>query len=165
MHLLVTQPGEISDGAEAVDLGQSPGDIVFLSSAASDLAILAEQYEGQNLPTLRLANLMQLSHNMSVDLYVENTIIGAKLVIIRLLGGVGYWPYGIEQIRIACEKNHIKLAIVPGDATPDPELSNQSTLEPEVCHRIWQYCAQSGPDNIQNLLNYTSSLIGMKKAW
>ena len=65
----------------------------------------------------------------------------------------------------SCEKNHIKLAIVPGDATPDPELSNQSTLEPEVCHRIWQYCAQSGPDNIQNLLSYTSSLIGMEKAW
>ena len=165
MHLLVTQPGEISDGEEAVDLGQSPGDIIFLSSAASDLAILAEQYEGQNLPTLRLANLMQLSHNMSVDLYVENTIIGAKLVIIRLLGGLGYWPYGIEQIKIACEKNHIKLAIVPGDATPDPELSNESTVEPEVCHRIWQYCAQSGPDNIQNLLSYTSSLIGMEKAW
>ena len=42
MHLLVTQPGQISDGDEAVDLGQTPGDIVFLSAASSDLSSLAE---------------------------------------------------------------------------------------------------------------------------
>jgi cobaltochelatase CobN len=165
MHLLVTQPGEINDGSEAVDLGQSPGDIVFLSAAASDLAILAEQHRDENYPSLRLANLMQLSHNMSVDVYVENTIAEAKLVIVRLLGGLGYWPYGIEQIRGVCLENNIMLAIVPGDDTPDPELTEQSTLGPEACHRIWQYCAQSGADNIQNLLNYASSLIGSENDW
>ena len=165
MHLLVTQPGEINDGGEAVDLRQTPGDIVFLSSAASDLAILAEQHRLSNYPTLRLSNLMQLSHNMSVDLYVENTIVGAKLVIVRLLGGLGYWPYGIEQIRVACIENGIKLAIVPGDASPDPELIEQSNLEPEACHRVWQYCVQGGPDNIRSLLNYSSALIGKDFAW
>jgi cobaltochelatase CobN len=149
MHLLVTQPGEINDGGQAVDLGQSPGDIIFLSSAASDLAILSVQHRAHNYPTLRLSNLMQLGHNMSVDLYVENTIIGAKLVIVRLLGGLAYWPYGIEQIRATCLKNDIKLAVLPGDAAPDPELVEQSTLEPEACHRLWQYCVQGGPDNIR----------------
>ena len=33
MHLLLAQKGTISDGEEAVDLGQSPGDILFLSAA------------------------------------------------------------------------------------------------------------------------------------
>ena len=98
-------------------------------------------------------------------MYVENTIIGAKLVIIRLLGGLGYWPYGIEQIRMVCLKNVIKLAVLPGDAAPDPELIEQSTLEPEACHRLWQYCVQSGPDNIRSLLNYSSSLIGKELVW
>ncbi|MFP6712394.1 MAG: cobaltochelatase subunit CobN [Rhodospirillales bacterium] len=165
MHLLVTQPGEINDGSEAVDLGQSPGDIVFLSAAASDLAILAEQHRNGDYPSLRLANLMQLGHNMSVDVYVENTIAHARLVIVRLLGGIGYWPYGIEQIRLACLENNIHLAVVPGDDTPDPELNEQSTLNPEACHRLWQYCAQSGSDNIENFLNYASSLIGTEKEW
>ena len=79
MHLLVTQPGEVVDGSEPVDLGQAPGDMIFLSAAASDLAIIAEQYHNNNYPSMRLTNLMQLSHNMSVDLYVENTISGAKI--------------------------------------------------------------------------------------
>jgi cobaltochelatase CobN len=165
MHLLVTQPGEISDGSEAVDLGQSPGDIIFLSAAASDLAILAEQHRLEDYPSLRLANLMQLSHNMSVDVYVENTVAQAKLVVVRLLGGMGYWPYGIEQIRETCLENDIHLAVVPGDDTPDPELTEQSTLGPEACHRIWQYCVQSGAANIQNLLNYASSLFGPEREW
>ena len=33
MHLLAAKPGTISDGREAVDLGQTPGDIVYLSAA------------------------------------------------------------------------------------------------------------------------------------
>jgi cobaltochelatase CobN len=41
MHLLAAIPGTISDGAQAVDLGQTPGDIVVLSAADSDLACLA----------------------------------------------------------------------------------------------------------------------------
>ena len=41
MHLLAAQPGGIADGSEPVDLGQSPGDIVVLSAADTELANLA----------------------------------------------------------------------------------------------------------------------------
>lgn len=33
MHLLAAQPGMVTDGSEAVDLGQQPGDVVILSAA------------------------------------------------------------------------------------------------------------------------------------
>ena len=41
MHLLVTQSGTIDDGAEPRDLGQTPGDIVVISVAETELALLA----------------------------------------------------------------------------------------------------------------------------
>ena len=41
MHLLATEPGIIADGSAAVDLGQSPGDIVVLASADTEVALLA----------------------------------------------------------------------------------------------------------------------------
>ena len=53
---------------------------------------------GDEAPTLRLANLLFLAHNLSVDRYVESVIVHAKLVVVRLLGGVRYWPYGVEQL-------------------------------------------------------------------
>ncbi|MDJ0937200.1 MAG: hypothetical protein QNI93_17590, partial [Kiloniellales bacterium] len=92
MHLLQAQPGVIADGSEPVDLGQSPGEIVVLSAADTELASLAAARSGfgDGFPSLRLANLLQLSHNYSVDLYIEKVIAGAKLVVVRLLGGVGY---------------------------------------------------------------------------
>ncbi|MEE1569022.1 MAG: hypothetical protein V1255_03815, partial [Alphaproteobacteria bacterium] len=88
MHLLAAQSGGISDGMEAVDLGQTPSDIVVLSAADSDLASLAAARDllcekGEALPSLRLANFMNLSHNLSVDLYVGSVIEEARLVIVR----------------------------------------------------------------------------------
>ena len=106
MHLLQATPGSIGDGSEAVDLGQEPGDIVFLSAADTELAALAAAQAtlGEGAPSLRLANLMRLGHNLSVDLYVEQVIAHAKLVVVRLLGGESYWPYGVEQIHAACRQ-------------------------------------------------------------
>ena len=76
MHLLADQPGIIADGAAAVDLGQTPGDIVVLSSADTEIALLAAA-QARAAPRirlrrrLRLANLLRLGHNFSVDLYME----------------------------------------------------------------------------------------------
>ena len=102
MHLLVTQSGTIDDNSEPRDLGQLPGDIIVLSSADTELTLLAQAHkalveEGPQ-PSLRLANWMQLKHHYSVDLYAEKTLCGAKIVVLRLLGGKSYWPYGIERL-------------------------------------------------------------------
>jgi cobaltochelatase CobN len=170
MHLLATQPGTIDDGAQAVDLGQSPGDIVILSAADSEVAGLADAHRRQRnsdgqTPTLRLANLMQLSHNMSVDLYADAIVAQAKLVIVRLLGGRGYWPYGVEQITARCRNAGIALAWLPGDDQPDTELTMLSTLPGDAVHRLWQYCVHGGPANYDALLAYAATLCGQDGKW
>ena len=167
MHLLVTQPGQISDGEEAVDLDQSAGDIVILSAAASDLAIVsAARAKLAEFPfSVRLANLMQLSHNMSVDIYLEKTIAQAKLVIVRLLGGIGYWPYGMEQLRALCQQEDIKLIAIPGDDRPDAELIEYSTAAMQDSHRVWQYFTHGGSNNAENLLQFAATLLGSDNDW
>ena len=50
MHLLAAQPGQIVDGSEAVDLGQSPGEIVFISAADTELAALAAARDWTDKP-------------------------------------------------------------------------------------------------------------------
>ena len=70
MHLLQTTSATLDDIVEPRDLGQTPGDIVVLSFADSDLFGLASAYaaEKKNLPSLRLAHLRDLRHPMSIDL-------------------------------------------------------------------------------------------------
>jgi len=167
MHLLAAAPGSVLDGSQAIDLGQSPGELVLLSAADTELAALAAAYarlEGA-VPTLRLANLKQLTHNLSVDLYVESVVRHARLVIVRLLGGVGYWPYGVERLAALAREGRISLACLPGDDQPDAELASLSTLEPAACRRLWRYALEGGAENARNLLAYAAELIGYDQAW
>src|SRR5215469_3416706 len=169
MHLLAATPGVIVDGSEAVDLAQSPGDIVLLSSADTDIALLAaaqSRLRAQDpiAPRLRLAPIARLGHNFSIDLYME-TVARARLVIARLLGGSAYWPYGVERLVETCRAHGIPLALLPGDDKPDPELTRLSTLEAEPVHRMWRYLAEGGPANAENLLRYAGSLIDYPAQW
>ncbi len=167
MHLLAAQPGGIVDGTEAVDLGQTPGDIVVLSAADTELAGLAQAYAGlgDGLPSLRLANLLNLMHNLSVDAYADDVIGHAKLVVVRLLGGTSYWPYGVERVVETCHSRGIALAMLPGDDQPDAELAGLCRLPGEVCHRLWQYCVHGGPGNARNFLAYAADLVGHQIDW
>ena len=167
MHLLAAKPGQIIDGSDAVDLGQTPGEIVVLSAADSELACLSKAYAHlpEPKPALRLANLLQLSHHLSVDSYVESIIGEAKLVVVRLLGGVRYWPYGIEQVSAECRKRGIALACLPGDDQPDPQLSDHTTLSAPIAHRLWQFLVQGGIENATQFLSYGASLIGRDMEW
>jgi cobaltochelatase CobN len=98
MHLLAAEPGVIADGSAAVDLGHSPADIVVLLSADTEIALLAaaqtrRRTADPGAPIVRLAPVLRLGHNFSVDRYME--VVGrARLVIARVLGGSAYWPYG-----------------------------------------------------------------------
>ncbi|MFH1805852.1 MAG: cobaltochelatase subunit CobN [Pseudomonadota bacterium] len=171
MHLLAAQPGMITDGSEAVDLGQSPGDVVILSAAESELACLAAAQHhlarqgGGDLPSLRLASLLQLGHNMSVDLYVEDVLTHAKYILVRLLGGRGYWEYGVEQLVALAREKDIPLLLLPGDDQPDAELLSLSTRRGQDWQQAWRYLVEGGPDNAQNLLRFVYEKLDPARDW
>ncbi len=167
MHLLATTPGAIEDGSEAVDLGQTPGEVVVVTAAETELACLAAAHDrlGDAAPDLRLANLLQLGHNMSVDVYVEQVISRTRLVVLRVLGGERYWPYGVEEVAACCRRHGIALAAVPGDDKPDETLMRHSTLPRAAVARIWSYFVQGGIDNATELLRYMRSLMGAELPW
>lgn len=162
MHLLLAEKGSLAETAEAVDLGQSPGEIVFLSAADTELASLsaAARRSGVAPGRLRLANLMRLTHPMSVDTYVERTLSHARLVVVRLLGGIGYWPYGVDALRAASQRKGFALAFLPGDDRPDPALDDAGTVPPAICARLAAYLREGGSDNATHFISACGALIG-----
>ena len=171
MHLLQSQGFASLGGEQAVDTGQTPGDIVFLSAADSELALLAAAHARLRraaagaAPSLRLFNLMRLGHNLSVDLYAENVAAHARLVVVRLLGGVSYWPYGVERLVQVCRDGNIPLALLPGDDAPDAELAALSSLDAAAAQRLWQYCIHGGAGNAGQLLRFAACLLGHALDW
>ena len=171
MHLLRTESRTIDEADAALDLGQTPGDIVILSFSDSDLGSLAAAAEARQTDTdlpgasLRLASLAQLRHPYSVDLYVERMLGRARFVLVRLLGGLDYWRYGVEEFaRIAGERGTL-LALVPGDARADERLDALSTLPVDDLRRIWRYFQNGGSGNMGSLLGWIDSRLGLPAPW
>ncbi|UTL88639.1 cobaltochelatase subunit CobN [Pseudomonas fluorescens] len=154
MHLLRTQPGGFVPDDSIADLGQTPADLVILCSGDSHLALLAETAEQlpDDFPSLRLANPMQVQNHASVDLYVDEVLRHAKVILVSLHGGVGYWRYGVEQL-VELATRGVQLILVPGDDRPDPELTGLGTVTGEPAERLWHYLRQGGKRNALNLFN------------
>ena len=160
MHLVRIDTVSLDEGEAAVDLGQEPGDIVVLSFTDGDLAGLAQVHAADAaLPSLRLAKLAKLRHPMSVDLYVDKVVARAKVVVIRCLGGLDYWRYGIERCAAAARAHGVVLAVLPGDDRPDPRLAAFST-DPGLAARLDAYFRAGGPENLRRMLGALSARIG-----
>ena len=93
MHVVFRESHGLDQGDTPMDLGQTPADLIVLSFSDSDLGAFAAGYHRAkgSLPTVRLANLVALKHPLSVDVYAEQTLEGAKGILVRLIGGESYW--------------------------------------------------------------------------
>ncbi len=163
MHLIVEDTRSLDAAEIAEDLGQSAADIVFLSFSDSDLAAFASAWSalGETGASLRLANLNRLKHPFSVDLYVEKTIASARVVIIRLLGGLDYWRYGVDECAAIARARGIRLAIVPGDYREDGRLDVASTMGELELRRIWQWFQAGGPENMRSAVAFALAETGL----
>jgi cobaltochelatase CobN len=158
MHLLLAQKGSISDGDEAFDLGQSPGDILFLSAADTEISAVAD-VANRGALSWRLVNLASLKHPMSVDMWIDKTARHAKLVVLRALGGVSYFSYLIEALTAAAKTHGFSFAALPGDDRPDAGLTPWSSVSSEDCARLWSYLVEGGETNMTRFVGMAEALV------
>ena len=159
MHVPRIEVRSLDETVEAVDLGQTPADVVFLSFSDSDLNALALAYAAAPAPkpTLRVASLAALRHPFSIDLYLERVCARARLVVARVLGGADYWRYGVDELTALARRNNVKLALLPGDRRRDQRLEEASTLGSDAVQRIWRYFDEGGPGNMAACLAFFAS--------
>ena len=149
MHVVFRESHGLEETETPTDLGQSPASLVVLSFSDSDLGAFAAGWhrgggpEGR-MPTMRLANLSALKHPLSVDTYVEQTLKDAKGILIRLIGGVPYWSYGLQQVLALAQANDIALAVLPADRREDSRLDQYSTLPVSTLRRLAHLCDTGG---------------------
>lgn len=160
MHLLAATPGRIDDGQEPVDLAQTPADLLVISAADTELAALSRARATMiGPPSLRLAQLGNLQHPMSVDLHLESCATGCKMVIARVLGGSAYWRYGFEQYAAQLHEKGIPFVALPGDDKPDAELRRYSTVSDADYTALWSALVEGGPDNAITFLTHAQAII------
>jgi cobaltochelatase CobN len=157
MHKLAAIPGDPSEGNAAL-VEQMPAEMLLLSSADSDLALLAAlgQRQGSLLADglqLRALNLAVLAHPAAIDHYLRNTARQARLVVVRLLGGRGHWSYGLEQLREwAQEDPRRALVVLSGTEECGEELASLGSAPLAVALAMAECLQQGGPHNLEQVL-------------
>jgi cobaltochelatase CobN len=146
MHVVFRESHGLEEIATPFDVGQDPADLIVLSFSDSDLGAFAAGWHraGGKLPSCRLANLVALKHPLSVDTYAEQTLEGAKGVLVRLIGGESYWSYGLATLQDLARRKGIALAILPADGREDPRLDELSTLPVSTLRRLQALCDAGG---------------------
>lgn len=151
MHLLAAQPGGfVDDDAVITRIAQTPADIVILSAADTTLALLAAACPTHAFPSVRLANLLHLRQPASLDLYLDDVLQHARVIVIDHLGGESYWPYGTERVGEVCRARGIALVMFSGDSSEDLNLLMKGTVDMEVARTLWRYLREGGPGNARN---------------
>ena len=104
MHLLRVESRSIDGTAEAVDLGQTPADIVALSFTDTDLSRSGCRLGGTSRSASQPAP--GESDVVAPPLFgrslSEKVVAKARFVLVRLLGGMDYWRYGVDELAALC---------------------------------------------------------------
>ena len=147
---------------------QTPGDIIVLASADTEIALLAAAQARRRAadpaaPTLRLAPVMRLGHNFSVDLYME-TVARARLV-----DRAAARRQRLLALRGRAARRDLPRPRHPAGAAAGRRQARSRTgaaldLAADGCRRLWRYLAEGGPANADNFLRYAASLIGGEAA-
>lgn len=149
--------------ATPVDLRQAGAPMAVLSFTDSDLSALAAAWatERDALPDLRLVPLRALRHPMSVDLWLDRTGAGARVIVLRLLGGLDWWRYGAERLAEMARARGIALAVLPGEDRDDPALFTLGTISAGEQASLLAYWRAGGPANLRALLRRMAGYAGM----
>ncbi|MDV2999102.1 MAG: Aerobic cobaltochelatase subunit CobN [Chroococcopsis gigantea SAG 12.99] len=160
MHRIsATATGWTPDIEGVIVVEQTPGEIIILTAADTDIQTLASalDYLPDDFPSIRALNLLQLQQQFSIDDYGDKVLSVAKTIVLRLLGGRSYWSYGLEVVKEIALSTGADLWVLPGDEKLDPLLIDHSTVSVSHIHQLWRYFTEGGVDNWVNALKFIAN--------
>jgi cobaltochelatase CobN len=121
--------------------------IVLLSTSDTDL--LSARASGADY---RLANPARLAVE---DL--PSLLAGATAVVVRILGGRRAWEDGLDAVAAS----GLPMIVLGGEAAPDAELMQLSTVAGGVVAEAHAYLVHGGPENLLQLARFMSDAVAL----
>ncbi|HLJ94731.1 MAG TPA: cobaltochelatase subunit CobN, partial [Gemmataceae bacterium] len=142
-------------------IAQDPANMILLTAA--DTEILTWSSAAARLPagfpSVRALNLDRLRDPHVFDAYLDDVLQDSRVLVLRVLGGLGYWREQVRQIHLLARAHEIALICLPGDAQPDAALASLCTVPLTVADRVFHYCLQGGSANAGAMLCYLSDTL------
>jgi cobaltochelatase CobN len=140
---------------------QDPAEIVLLTAADTD--ILTWSAAAARLPpcfpSIRALSLDRLRDRRVFDAYLDDVLQDSRVIVVRLLGGLGYWREPLEQMHLLARAHGTHFVCLPGDAQPDVSLAAFCTVPLAVADCVFRYCTEGGIENAAAMLRYLSDTL------
>jgi cobaltochelatase CobN len=149
MHWVGAQDGMLDAERELILSQQTPADIVFLSTADTDLTAVAAHWGPRFGAGLRLSHASPLRQPVSADHFVQTVLGASRLLVARLLGGRAYFPH-LFQALCDLRESHPRprlLLLSPTEAS-DGDLASLSDFPAEVAARLHALFTEGGMTNL-----------------
>ena len=134
-----------------------PASIVLLTHADSDLAALSRCVAllPAGFPRVRGFSLQSVGDSRDLTALLEGELLGARVVIVRVLGRLSGVP-GWQALLHAAGERRQSLLVVSGTGEPNPELDFVSTVSPAILRETLAYLQAGGPHNLAQWLRFLS---------
>ena len=167
MHRIATKPGDLDSEKKLESVRQSPADILFISTADTELSGLAQvwgkRFGKKAEQTLSLMQAIPLQHPDAAEHYADHVLCEAKLAIFRLHGGYGYFPHLLDEIiHIKSHGAKTRILVLPGTDEWDPELMKFNDYAEPVVRKIFAYFREGGIDNMERAAEAVELLLENK---
>ncbi|HEY1476724.1 MAG TPA: cobaltochelatase subunit CobN, partial [Chthoniobacterales bacterium] len=160
MHWTAAQPGCLDTERELMLIEQTPGEIVFLSAADTDLSCVSSVWCPCFGKRLRIAHAFSLRQPVAADHYIETVVRKSKLIVARLLGGRAYFAHFIQGLLdLKEEPIRPKFLIFSGTGSDEEELAALSDFPSGVCRRMFEFFKHGGMENIRRAADGVEQLL------
>lgn len=124
----------------------------FVTTADTEILATAEAVRRlpADFPPVRCANPYGADAAQLVDQLIE----GARVVLVRVLGGTRGWHDGLPLLVRRCAEERIPLIALGGEASPDAEMTALSTAPTGAVAMAGEYLRHGDVDNVEQLLRF-----------
>ncbi|HEY4280690.1 MAG TPA: cobaltochelatase subunit CobN [Conexibacter sp.] len=134
----------------------------FVTTADTEILATAAAVERlpADFPRVRCANPFGADAARLVDELME----GARVVLVRILGGRRGWPDGLPLLVERCRAAGVPLLALGGEAEPDAEMTALSLAPSGAVAQAGEYLRHGDVDNVEQLLRFLADTF-MLEGW
>ncbi len=112
-----------------------------------------------DFPEVRCANPQG---TRDLDPFLDHVLDGARVVVIRVLGGRRGWQGGVDRLAERCRATGIALIALGGEARPDAEMTALSTVPTGAVAQVGEYLQSGDVDNVEQMLRFLADTFLME---
>jgi cobaltochelatase CobN len=131
--------------------------IAFISAVETDLS--AARAARAAMPATFPAIRVLASYLLGDAAMVRDALGDARVAIVRVLGGRGYFEHGFETLVALARERGLAIVAISGEAQSDPELDALSTEPLETLRVTFAYAFSGGAANHTQMFRYVADAV------